>query len=147
MYIFYYFYQLFPKAGPQKNFTNLQLFGCGFWDSDSIIVKFTSKSGSPYSIPRSCVGRLMSPGVIACRPPKLTDKGEYEVSLSLDGSSFIPDVLRLNIYRDVSISGLSPRLVDLRKSSKIMIEMVLLIFDNCKHPYIQCSPFHSNTRY
>jgi alpha-tubulin suppressor-like RCC1 family protein len=35
-------YELSPQSGPQKSFSELQIKGCGFWDSDSIIVKFSS---------------------------------------------------------------------------------------------------------
>lgn len=111
--VFTRLFSLSPSSGPQKTFSRMEIHGCGFWDSDSIVVKFTSKSGSSFSVPRSCPGRLVSPGVIACKPPKLAEKGPFEVSVSLDGVSFVAEALPLTIFRDIVISSLSPRLVNL----------------------------------
>ena len=30
-------------------------------------------------------GRLIAPGIISCRPPRLAESGDYEVTVSLDG--------------------------------------------------------------
>jgi hypothetical protein len=53
--------------GPQKHFNEIQIHGCGFWNSDRIIVKF-QKIQSTYvdpldagsvPIPRSAVGKAL----------------------------------------------------------------------------------------
>ena len=32
-------------------------------------------------------GRLSAPGVISCKPPRLAESGEYEITVSLDGEN------------------------------------------------------------
>lgn len=59
--------QLSPSSGPQKSFKELLIQGCGFWDSDRIIVTFTNANGNrgdpdPYIVnpnpkPRSAPGK------------------------------------------------------------------------------------------
>ena len=114
--------ELFPGKGPQKSFTKLQIKGCGFWNSDKIIVRFTSLSGSAFIPPRSCLGKLVSEDTITCKPPKLGDIGDFEVSLSMDGHSFVPDNLLVTVYKDFSVHGLSPKLINLGESQNFKIK-------------------------
>lgn len=106
----------FPLTGPQKSFSKLEIYGDGFWDSENIIIKFNSANGSTFAPPRSCVGRLTAPGVITCKPPKLGDTGEYIVSISMDGENFMPETLYINIYKEVTLTSMSPKVIDYRKN-------------------------------
>jgi hypothetical protein len=54
---------------------------------------------------------VIGPDTIVCKPPKLTETGEFEVSVSLNGKDFMPDLLRVQIYRDFSVPDISPRLL------------------------------------
>ena len=54
----------------------------------------------------------MAPGVIACKPPRLGEAGLYDVSVSLDGEVFARDVLAVDIYPDVSVTALAPKVLD-----------------------------------
>ena len=65
--------QLSPPCGPQKSFNELQIHGCGFWDSDSIVVTFTSAPKDVLDAyaavipkPRSCQGEFMIKEVCEC---------------------------------------------------------------------------------
>ncbi len=78
-------------------------------------MKFTCLGGSGFAAPRSCPGVLVSPGVVTCRPPRLGESGSYEVSVSMDGTVFLADVLQMTVYKDVLVSDLSPPLVDRRQ--------------------------------
>jgi alpha-tubulin suppressor-like RCC1 family protein len=104
-----------PSQGPQKSMSKLRIYGYGFYQSDSIIIKFTSKHpNSTRTAPRSCLGQFISSTEIVCKPPKLNDHGEYHVTVSLDGKNFIPDEMPLMIYREFSIVDIIPRFIDHR---------------------------------
>jgi hypothetical protein len=112
-YFFILCVQLFPSCGPQKYFQNLKIYGVGFYDSEDILVRFksvaaTSAGGVAVAAPRTSAGKLIAPGVIACRPPRLAVTGEYMVELSLDGTLFLQQGLRLYIYGDYEIMTVSP---------------------------------------
>lgn len=125
--------KLYPLSGPLSSFSKIQIFGCGFWDCNSIIVKFTNKSSS-FLPPRSCPGKFVNSGEIICSPPKLKEIGEYEVSVSMDGSLFINDVLCCDIYRDITVVSTRPRLIDLRKtdsfSTILMVKGLGIVHEN-----------------
>lgn len=120
-------HKLNPINGPQKSMSELHILGCGFYQSDTIIVKFTSKNPeSLRTAPRSCLGKYLSPTEISCKPPKLSDYGDFDVSLSLDGKVFIPDALKLKVYKDFSIADISPKFVDKRlvENNTISVKLV-----------------------
>lgn len=118
-----------PKSGPQKSFNELKILGCGFWDSDKIVVKFTKVVDDPDSygglVPksRSAPGKLVGPGLISCRPPRLSEIGDFSVEVSMDGVIFVQDSVPLTIYSDVVVTGLNPRLFDLRDQSQTFITL------------------------
>lgn len=112
-------FSLSPPSGPQKSFSKLTIKGLGFWETDTILVKFTALGGSGFAAPRSCIGRYVSEGIIECKPPKLGEVGDYEVAVSLDGSLFLPTTLKVEIYKDLSVNGLSPSLLDMRDTSRM----------------------------
>ena len=151
-------YELTPAKGPQKTFSEVRVRGCGFWDSDTIIVRFSKRPTGkevrsfpfsrpacrddgamavpplplsppcPYLLPtrcppqdalgitlpppRSCAGQYVSPGVITCKPPRLAEPGMYDVTVSLDGEVFARDVLAVDIYPDISVTALAPKVLD-----------------------------------
>jgi hypothetical protein len=102
-----------PTVGPQKSMKRLALYGCGFWDSEDIVVRF-SNMNNPYIPARSCAGHLESDGVIVCKPPRLAEPGDYMVSISINGRDFAEDSRRISMYADPTINTLSPSLVDMR---------------------------------
>ena len=59
--------QLTPPMGPQKRFNEILIHGCGFWNSDRIIVKFQKIQSTDVDpldigsvpIPRSAVGKAL----------------------------------------------------------------------------------------
>jgi hypothetical protein len=120
-----YILQLFPLSGPQKSFSQLEIQGCGFWSSADIIMKFTCVSGSGFAAPRSCPGLLKSPGVLSCKPPRLGEAGTYEVTVAMDGSTFLPDKLYVNVYKDFNLLSISPALVDRRLYSSTQFIVVV----------------------
>lgn len=87
-------------------------------------MKFTCIGGTGFSAPRSTVGVVTAPGVITCRPPRLSEAGEYEVTLSMNGTTFLPDILKLSIYKDFTVSGLTPSLLDKRASASSLFSVV-----------------------
>ena len=102
-----------PEVGPQKSMKMLELFGPGLWDSEDIVVKFTCVH-NPFIPARSCIGHLQSPGVVSCKPPRLAEAGDYEVTLSLNGRDFAPQKKHISMYPDPTINSVKPRLVDMR---------------------------------
>ena len=90
------------------------------------IVRFTAKIYSIYNPPRSCTGTLTGDGVITCKPPKFAEVGIYIVSLSMDGTNFLPQTFEINIYKETVITQQSPELIDVRKDDDIKaIKMVI----------------------
>jgi hypothetical protein len=109
--------QIFPSCGPQKSFSSLELYGCGFWDSDTIVVRFT-KSGDELALPRSSHGQFVRSDLIVCRPPKLSDIGLYDVTVALNGIDFCSDVHVVEIYPDPILNGLvSPQIYNAKSES------------------------------
>ena len=102
-----------PSSGPMKGFSRVLIDGSGFWDSPTIIVKFQLR-GSDMP-PRSCAGKLVAPRQISCKPPKFSEPGVYDVTVAMDGTTFLPQELVVRSYKETSITKISPKLVDLRK--------------------------------
>jgi hypothetical protein len=68
---------------------------------------------------------LVGPGLISCRPPRLAETGEFLVEVSMDGVIFVQDSVPLTIYSDVVVTGLTPRLFDLRDQSQTFITLTV----------------------
>jgi hypothetical protein len=115
---------LFPLSGPQKSFSQLDITGCGFWPSEDIIIKFSCIGGSGFAAPRSCPGSLKAAGALTCKPPRLGEAGTYEVTVAMDGSTFLPDKLYVTVYKDFSLLSISPAIVDRRIHSSSQFTMV-----------------------
>ena len=77
------------------------------------MVKFT-RVGVAFVPPRSSLGKYVRDGEICCRPPKFSQEGEYEVSLSLNGSNFVRETLRVTIYPEPALLTISPLVSDAR---------------------------------
>lgn len=130
-----------PNIGMLKSFRHVELSGCGFWPSTSIVVKFSrcpdpsdqsEDTGSPAALipPRSCMGQLLRHGVISCKPPRLTHTGYYDVSLAMNGKSFLQETQRVFICTDPVVVGIENCLYDLRESEVIDVTMV-----SCLHVF------------
>lgn len=118
--------KLYPTSGPQKTFSRLEIHGCGFWPSKNIVVKFLKLSDDETSLPRSCLGKYESDNVISCKPPKLSDLGWYRVSLSLNGTDFLSDVLKVEINPDPICNSLvSPHVFNARLSEIHFCDIVV----------------------
>ena len=115
-----------PTRGPKRSFSNIQIYGYGFWPSTQIVVKFSAKVVSLYNPPRSCMGRLTSPGVISCKPPKFAETGEYLMTLSMDGTNFLSQQIEITVYKEVTVQQLQPELLDLRVPSEEQIPISLV---------------------
>lgn len=143
-----------------KSFHSMELSGCGFWPSSSIVVKFTrtpdpaEDADNPAALvpPRSCMGQLAGPGLIACKPPRLTHTGYYDVSLAMDGKNFLAETKRVFICTDPTVINIENCLYDLRESECVDIAMTCTGLDeigpgldvyvrlvNCDDPSL-CSP-------
>jgi hypothetical protein len=124
-----------PTIGMLKSFKSLELSGCGFWSSTSIVVKFSkcpdSSDGlddmdNPAALipPRSCMGQLSGQGTITCKPPRLTHTGYYDVSMAMDGKHFLSGTQRVFVCSDPVVMTIENCLYDLRESETIDISMV-----------------------
>ena len=102
-----------PTVGPQKSMKQLMLHGSGFWDSSTILVKFTSITNT-FIPPRSCMGKLDSSGIVVCKPPRLAEAGDYNVTISMNGQDFGAECGRLSAYPDPTINSVRPSIVDMR---------------------------------
>ena len=95
----------------------MELYGCGFWDSDSIVVRFAKKDDE-MAMPRSSHGQYVRPDLITCRPPKLNDVGLYEVTIAVNGVDFCSDIHVVDIYQDPILNGLvAPQIYNARIES------------------------------
>lgn len=130
--IIFYMIQISPNIGMLNAFSRLELRGCGLWPSTSIVVKFSKSPEAgeegPDSVaalvpPRSCMGRLSEHGVIACKPPRLTHTGYYDVSIAMDGKNFLQEAQRVFICNDPSVINIENCLYDLRESEFVNITM------------------------
>jgi hypothetical protein len=117
---------LVPPSGPQKSFNELRIEGCGYWDSDSIIVKFSCLNTNSFVPARSVPAKLLAPGVLLCKPPKLAETGDFEVAVAMDGKVFVQDVLKVSIFKDFYVTSLSPNLIDGRNIASTPITLVRL---------------------
>lgn len=110
-------YNIEPSLGPQKTFSQLQLFGDGLYDSKNIIIKFQNISLEyNRTSSRSCLGTYdESQSCIICKPPKLIGPGEHQISISMNGQDFLPQTISLFIYKDLMIVELLPHILDLRE--------------------------------
>ena len=115
-----------PESGPQKFRSDLEVNGCGFWASDTIVVKFLLNTEDDTAMPRSCVGKFARENVIACRPPKLAELGVYSVTVSMNGIDFLDEVLTLEVCPDpVCLSILSPTLVNARVDTDYHADVII----------------------
>jgi hypothetical protein len=133
-----FFLQAWPTEGPRRSFSKLLLRGDGFWDSPSIIVKFTFKQSmwtsapaprpasssrlpAPPSLnpPRSCSGAYVDNGTLQCKPPKFAEPGVYSVSVSMDGANFLPDTVDIFVHQELTVQKQLPELCDLSSASQL----------------------------
>jgi len=106
--------QVTPDQCPQKSVNTLQLRGCGYYKTDTIIVKFMKVGNLGFQAPRSSVGTLESTGEITCKPPKFNEPGEYDVSIAINGQDFTTDAVRILVYADPVLGSFYPFIVDMR---------------------------------
>jgi hypothetical protein len=120
-------------VGTVKTFGRMDLSGFGFWNSETIIVRFTRcpEDAAPGSDaadiifpPRSTMGKLTSPNTITCKPPRFAIYGYYDVTVSLDGKTFLGQSSRVYICSEPSILSIQKTLFDMRETASIDIEMV-----------------------
>ena len=117
---------IYPSEVPQASCGKLSFEGVGFWPSDSIIVTFTNITNPAAVLPRSTVGQFSKDSADAagvntlrCKPPKLAEAGEYEVSLSMTGGKTILDRrFILRVYKEFNIIEVKPGLIDLGMSEE-----------------------------
>lgn len=107
------------------------MYGCGFWDSDNIVVRFAKKDDE-MAMPRSAHGTYVRPDLIVCRPPKLNDVGLYEVTIAVNGIDFCSDVHVVDIYQDPILNGLiSPQIYNAKVESQpiniVLVSLLVLI--------------------
>ena len=124
---------LSPKVGPSKNFTKLVIYGQGFWETDRILIKFTPLYGDENSVSKSVQGKYESTREISCKPPRVSEYGYYNITVSLDGVRFLNQTLQLRIYKDIEVLSLTPSVIDLRKKQMNTINLSvqnLYIYDN-----------------
>jgi hypothetical protein len=110
--------KVWPMKGPKRTFSRLYIHGFGLWKAEQIIVKFSSKVPSIYNPPRSCMAKLIEPGVIVCKPPKFAEVGAYTVEVSMDGGKeFLNQSFEILIYKEVLVAEQIPSVIDLRHHS------------------------------
>lgn len=65
--------------------------------------------------------------MITCRPPKLTDVGKYNISVTLNGKDFVPAInLSVDIYPDPEIVGYEGPTIINRKRPASSLDLVLV---------------------
>ena len=118
--------QAVPIFFPLKSNAQLQLLGCGFWESSKAIAKFSRAGYQGFQAPaRSTPAVFVDEGEMKCRPPKLAEAGEYDISLALNGIDFTLETVRVCVYADPVLDSFHPRLVDMRQTTR-PIEVLLV---------------------
>lgn len=113
-----------PSVGPQKGMAMLEIIGSGLWDSKDILVKFGLK-GHPQIPARSSMGKYVN-GRVRCKPPRLPMHGDYSISLSMNGKTFVTnESVALSTFADPSILEITPRMIDLGKLDTEEFELSL----------------------
>lgn len=139
--------QAMPSEGPRRSFSKLLLRGNGFWDSPSIVVKFTflrpivGSTGTgapsrpatssrlpapvPTNPPRSCTGTYVDSNTLQCKPPKFSEPGFYAVTVSMDGTTFLPDAVEIFVHQELAVQKQLPALCDVSATAILTgIELV-----------------------
>jgi len=125
-YIYIHPIQAVPIFFPLKSNAQLQLLGCGFWESSKAIAKFSRAGYQGFQAPaRSTPAVFVDEGEMKCRPPKLAEAGEYDISLALNGIDFTLETVRVCVYADPVLDSFHPRLVDMRQTTR-PIEVLLV---------------------
>lgn len=138
--------KVWPTKGPKRTFSRLYIHGFGLWRADHIIVRFSSKIPSIYNPPRSCMAKLIEPGVIVCKPPKFAEVGIYAVEVSMDGGKeFLSQSFEILIYKEVVITQQLPSVIDLR--NHIIPNLYLVILCHMFSVSVFYSYFTERTRY
>ena len=110
---------------PLKSLGTIQLTGCGFWPSTKMVVKFSRIGHQGFQAPRSSAGALVAEKEIQCRPPKLAEVGEYEVTVSMNGEDFTTEGVRIIVYADPTLLSFAPSVLDMRQA-KDPVEIILV---------------------
>lgn len=76
------------------------------------------------------MGTYTGSGVITCKPPKFVETGVYIVTISMDGTSFLPQSFEINIYKDANIVKQIPAIVGQNDLKTSMIKLVLIYLLN-----------------
>jgi Regulator of chromosome condensation (RCC1) repeat/IPT/TIG domain len=95
---------------PVTGGTALTLFGCGFWKSDDIVVRFAGRGTGVKQVSKAAVGVYEPPlnagecDRIVCKVPKFPETGlvKIQVCVSAEGGEFIDTGCVMEYYNEVS---------------------------------------------
>jgi Regulator of chromosome condensation (RCC1) repeat/IPT/TIG domain len=95
---------------PVTGGTALTLYGCGFWKSDDIVVRFAGRGAGAKQISKAAVGVYQPPlsagecDRIVCKVPKFPETGlvKIQVCVSAEGGEFIDSGCVMEYYNEVS---------------------------------------------
>jgi Regulator of chromosome condensation (RCC1) repeat/IPT/TIG domain len=95
---------------PVTGGTALTLFGCGFWKSDDIVVRFAGRGTGAKQVSKASVGVYEPPlnagecDRIVCKVPKFPETGlvKIQVCVSAEGGEFIDTGCVMEYYNEVS---------------------------------------------
>jgi Regulator of chromosome condensation (RCC1) repeat/IPT/TIG domain len=95
---------------PVTGGTALTLFGCGFWQSDDIVVRFAGRGTGAKQVSKAALGVYEPPlsvgecDRIVCKVPKFPETGlvKIQVCVSAEGGEFIDTGCVMEYYNEVS---------------------------------------------
>lgn len=125
-------YRVDPPCGPLSGGTRVHVHGGGFWDDESIVVRFASIQDLPSTpgkstrrkqeasvskpVPRAAMGQFMqdadastgAPQVLWCRAPRAQVTGPAEVEVAMNGEDFTCNKIHYSYYKEPVLSSISP---------------------------------------
>ncbi|CAM9205997.1 unnamed protein product, partial [Choristocarpus tenellus] len=89
-------YSIDPKSGPLSGGCTVTIRGCGFWNSDDIVVRFAPVEKGSNAVSRSSIGKYAGVGkchheMITCVVPCFAEAELVYVEVSIRGNQFTED--------------------------------------------------------
>ncbi len=110
-----------PQSGPMTGKTSLKIDGAGFWDSEDIIVRFTSLNEN--FPPRGAPGVYHSSSkTVTCLTPIFGTEGPVQVDVAMDGRNFTKTKLNFMYYSGEDLEAeVAPAFCGARGGSQIAL--------------------------
>ncbi len=106
-------YSLDPPMGPLSGGSKVTVRGGGFWDAESIIVRFIPPPEAKKAVTRAAVGAYSEDEesgkqFVLCKTPRFVQPGDITVELSMNGKDFTENSTVYSYYLDPTVTKVNP---------------------------------------